>query len=151
NLKVIKKSRMKGPYIITLGNNWKICSSERISQSGNILSMDPMTTEDWIPATVPSTVLGTLVANRVYEDPYFGENLKAIPTDQFKVPWWYVAVFQINDSLDGTFARLYFDGINHRANIWLNGKLIADIDSVNGTYSRTSFDITNVITTGNNI
>jgi exo-1,4-beta-D-glucosaminidase len=142
---------MNDPHNISLGKHWKIRSSEHISQSGNVLSTDPVISKDWLPAIVPSTVLGTLTANKVYEDPYFGENLKSIPTDPFKVPWWYTTVFQLKEDLDGLFARLYFDGINYKANIWLNGKLIADINQIDGAYRRTSFEVTDAIVPGNNL
>lgn len=142
---------MKGPITIILNDNWKIRSSEAISQSGNTLSTDASISKDWLPAVVPSTILGTLVANKVYTDPYFGENLKAIPTDQFKAPWWYTTTFHIDDDQANLFARLYFDGINHKANVWLNGKLIANADAINGTYRITAFDASGAIVPGNNI
>ena len=36
---------------------------------------------------------------------------------------------------------LSFDGINHKANVWLNGKLIADSNTIDGTYRITAFDV----------
>ncbi|MCG2462208.1 hypothetical protein K8352_15720 [Flavobacteriaceae bacterium F89] len=142
---------MIDPNNIYLKDHWKLGSSEQISQSGNILSTDAAISKDWLPATVPGTVLGTLVTNGVYQDPYFGENLKAIPTDPFKAPWWYTTTFLIDSDRADPFARIYFDGINHKANVWLNGKLIADVNAINGTYRRTSFNVTGAIVPGNNV
>lgn len=142
---------MREPFNIVLSENWKLVSSENTSATGKILSTDPTYSQDWHPTKVPSTVLGTLVENEIYKDPYFGENLKTIPTEQFKVPWWYSTIFQINQDITEPYAMLCFDGINYKANVWLNGKLVADSTSIDGAYKRTSFDVTDAIISGNNI
>ena len=71
---------------------------------------------DLYPTTVPSTVLATLVKNKVYPDPYFGMNLRAIPgttygigmnfanmampaDSPFRPAWWYRTEFQIPKSV----------------------------------------------------
>ncbi len=138
-------------FKIKLTEDWKIQSSEHISQTGQEISTDPNLSTNWLQTQVPTTVLGALVANKVYEDPYFGENLKAIPTQQFKTPWWFITNFTIHPEQADLFAHLNFDGINYKANIWLNGHLIADSKTVDGAYRRTSFDISTYTTVGNNI
>ena len=55
---------------IELADNWSIQSSEKIEQSGNVISTNLDASKNWYSAKVPSTVLGTLVANEVYVDPY---------------------------------------------------------------------------------
>lgn len=142
---------MRKPFNIELSENWKLLSSANISATGKALSTNASLSIEGHPARVPSTVLGTLVENGDYKDPYFGENLKAIPTDQFKVPWWYVTTFQIDQKVTGLHGLLYFDGINYKANVWLNGKLVADSTSIDGAYKRTSFDVTEVIVSGTNM
>src|SRR5680860_571523 len=139
------------PYDISLTDNWKVQSSECISESGDALSTDPVLSLDWLPAKGPSTILGTLVENKVYEDPYFGENLKVIPTDQFKVPWWYTITFDIEKNPAELFATLCFGGINYKAIVWLNGKRIADSNDIEGAYKITSFDVSAAIIAGNNM
>ncbi|WP_339705213.1 glycoside hydrolase family 2 TIM barrel-domain containing protein [uncultured Kriegella sp.] len=136
---------------IELRENWKIQSSEQVSETGKMLSKEYSLAEDWQPAQVPSTILGTLVANQVYKDPYFGENLKHIPTEPFEVPWWYTTVFQINGKQTELNATLNFDGINYKANVWLNGKQIADSKAINGAFRITSFDVSDAIVSGSNI
>jgi len=138
-------------FNIELTQDWYIQSSEHISQNGKAISTDKHLSTNWIPTQVPTTVLGALVANKIYEDPYFGENLKAIPTQQFNVPWWFTTQFTIQADQADLFAQLNFDGINYKANIWLNGHLIADISTIDGAFRRTAFDITDFTTVGNNI
>ncbi|MUH34623.1 glycoside hydrolase family 2 [Zobellia amurskyensis] len=136
---------------IELKKDWKIQSSKYVPKTGDQLSLKSSLTENWIPTQIPSTVLGTLVENNIYKDPYYGKNLKDIPTEQFTVPWWYTTSFQISEEHAELNASLNFDGINYKANVWLNGKQIADSNAINGAYRITSFDISNAITSGKNI
>jgi len=48
----------------------------------------------------------------------------------------------------GRRITLHFDGINYRANIWLNGRRLADSSAVVGTYRRFDFDITDALKGG---
>ena len=136
---------------IELSDNWRIQSSSKISEKGHEISTQSKISNNWLAARVPSTVLSTLVANKVYEDPYFGENLKTIPTELFKVPWWYATNFELTRDQADNFARLNFDGINYKANVWLNGKLVADSTAIDGAFRITSFDVSEYLITGTNI
>ena len=68
-------------FHLELLDNWKISSSSDILESGKELSLNPVLSKSWLSCSVPTTVLGALVKNKVYEQPYFGENLKEIPTN----------------------------------------------------------------------
>ncbi|WP_149275307.1 glycosyl hydrolase 2 galactose-binding domain-containing protein [Pareuzebyella sediminis] len=139
------------PFKINLDQNWKIRSSLDLPYQGNTLSTDEKITTDWLDAAVPSTVLGTLVANKVYNNPYFADNLGKIPTGQFKSPWWYTTHFEIEENFKNHYANLKIDGINYKANIWLNGVLIADRNTINGAYKRFSLDISTSTEVGRNL
>jgi exo-1,4-beta-D-glucosaminidase len=142
---------MHKSFQIKLSDNWRIQSSSKVSEKGSEISTKPTISENWLPAVVPSTVLSTLVANKVYEDPYFGENLKNIPTELFKVSWWYTTSFELTKEQSNEFASLKFDGINYKANVWLNGQLIADATTIDGAFRITSFDVNTHIKSGSNI
>ena len=142
---------MHKSFQIKLSDNWRIQSSSKVSEKGSDISTNPTISENWLPAVVPSTVLSTLVANKVYEDPYFGENLKTIPTELFKVSWWYTSSFELTKEQSNEFASLKFDGINYKANVWLNGQLIADATDIDGAFRITSFDVSTHIKSGSNI
>ena len=133
-----------------LSDNWKIQSSKNVLENGGVVSTNDHNKITWIPAGVPSTVLGTLVANKIVENPYFGENLKKIPTEIFTVPWWYATHFALDGSESRKSAVLCFDGINYKANVWLNGKQIADFNTIDGAYRRTSFNVGEHIAAGKN-
>ena len=63
-----------------LQRGWAIQSSALIKEKGDTLSQNTFRpTVKWYPAAVPSTVVGTLVEDKIYPDPFFGMNLRLIP------------------------------------------------------------------------
>ncbi len=137
---------------IILSDNWQIRSSDGLSANGAALSSAAQTGDGWVNATVPSTVLGALCNAGVYKDPFFGKNLEKIPTAQFDVPWWYVTSFDIPAfSSDKEQARMFLDGFNYRANVWLNGKQILSSDTAFGAFRQFMCDITNVAQASNRL
>lgn len=131
--------------------DWTLISSKDAGKDGSILSTENTDINSWYQTEVPSTVLAALVKNGVYEDPYFGMNLKEIPVEQFKVPWWYRTEFEIAEDQAENVVLLSLDGINYKANIWLNGKSVADKEIVYGAYRRFQFDISSHLQSGKNI
>ncbi len=131
---------------ILLQKDWAIQSSEKITAKGDLISTTSFKPESWYPATVPSTIVGILVDNKVYPDPYFGTNIETLPgysaemrkgmpeNSPFKVPWWYRTVFKLPADYKGRNVWIKFHSINYRANIWLNGHLIADTSVIEGAY-----------------
>jgi len=131
---------------VTLEDLWYLQSSEKVKGTGAEISQSGFKIESWYPAVVPSTVLGTLVENNVYRDIFFGQNLQTVPTAPFEVSWWYRKEFTVPVGPGLTRTRLEFDGINYRANIWLNGKKVASADDVYGAYRRFSIDVSADVT-----
>ncbi|HVX40723.1 MAG TPA: beta galactosidase jelly roll domain-containing protein, partial [Gemmatimonadaceae bacterium] len=144
-----------------LHDGWMLQSSAKVGLDGATLSSPAYHASGWYRATVPSTVVGTLVQDGVFKDPFYGMNLRDIPGMTYKIglnfvhlpmdstspyakPWWYRTTFRAT-AKKGRHALLQFDGINYRANIWLNGKRIADSTEVAGTYRRYEFDVTDAL------
>jgi len=125
-----------------LHQNWQIQQSSKINQNGDILSTNQAITNGWYPATVPSTVMGTLTRNGQYKDLLIGTNYKQADRSPFNVSWWYRTQFNLPALKKGQHVSLQFDGLTYRANIWLNGKQFASKDEVFGPFCRFSFDIT---------
>jgi len=106
-------------------------------------------TSGWYRVKVPTTVFGGLIQNGIYKDPYSGKNLAEVegfqdilwrteemPEDsQFRDPWWFRTSFT---SRTGR-AILHLDGINYRAEVWLNGEKVAE--GLVGPYKRFEFDV----------
>jgi exo-1,4-beta-D-glucosaminidase len=147
-------SQTSMPEKLMLRDNWVIQSSKEIKADGKTISSASFQPEKWYPATVPSTVLATLVGNKVYPDPYYGSNIEAIPgyfskwegdmpeASPFSVPWWYRTQFTLPADYKGRNIWIKFHSINYKANIWLNGHLVADTAEVQGAYRLYNFDIT---------
>jgi len=92
--------------------------------------------KDWMPAVVPGTVLNSLVYNKVYPEPYFGLNNKItsnlIPDLNIVglnfYTYWLRTEFDLSkDEFEGKKSWLQVNGINYRAEIWLNGNMVGNI------------------------
>jgi exo-1,4-beta-D-glucosaminidase len=143
-----------------LHDGWKLQSSCQVSATGPKISIAGFETNGWHATTVPSTVVAALVADKTYPDPYFGDNLRTLPgmdypagkmfsnrampkDSPFRCSWWYRTEFPTPaDAASGRHVWLNFGGINNRANIWLNGKRVADSREAVGAYRTYEFDIT---------
>ena len=134
----------------TLDQGWSIQASAQVPAAGSAISVSGFDTVGWLPATVPATVLAALVANSRYQDLYVGTNLREVPTEPFERPWWYRTEFSLSEEEASRTVLLEFDGINHAANIWLNGRLVAPADDARGTYRRFQFDISQAVIVGEN-
>ncbi len=127
----------------SLTDGWQIISSTDISADGKALSSGEVENGNWVKATVPTTVLGALVEADVYKDPFYAKNLADIPSAPFENPWWFRTEFSINDfNANQEQLRLFIDGINYRANFWLNGVQIASQDTLFGAFRQFVIDIT---------
>jgi exo-1,4-beta-D-glucosaminidase len=145
---------------IILKENWVIHSSAAVEAEGAAISTMEYEPEGWVPATVPSTVLAALIENGVYPDPYYGTNVESLPgiitgrrgempeDSPFRVPWWYRTEFKLPAGYRDKNIWIHFPSINYRANIWLNGKLLADTTVVEGAYRLFDFDITDYVVPG---
>jgi exo-1,4-beta-D-glucosaminidase len=160
-LLVAVDARAQERHILEAG--WLLQSSASVGVDGAKISASTYPATGWHRATVPSTVVGTLVEDGVYPDPFFGMNLRALPgmtypvgrnfarlpmdsQSPFAVPWWYRTSFRVPGAMRGRHVLLHFDGINYRANIWLNGRRLADSSGVAGTYRRYELDVTDAVT-----
>ncbi len=94
---------------------------------------------------MPATVLQILQENGVYKDLYFGMNL-ATPGDLWKQDWWYRTTFTAPPGRE--VYSLIFKGINYRADIWLNGRRVANRATVVGMYDEFEFNVTEFIVRG---
>jgi hypothetical protein len=98
-------------------------------------------TTGWFRATVPGTVLTTLVANGVYPEPLYGENNRPtiIPESLSRTSYWYRTTVAVPRVFAGYRVWLTFEGINYTADVWVNGARMGDI---RGAFARGRFDVT---------
>lgn len=136
--------------------HWLVQSSSSVGLDGVQLSSADVDRSAWYAAELPATVLGVLVAHGVYPDPFIGKNfleLKGLgpahqnfsnhpmPDDSpFAVPWWFFTELECRSHGSNTpHTWLELSGLNYRANLFLNGKLVADSSQLVGAYR--AFDV----------
>ena len=108
------------------GGNWKLQRASQVNGSGEAISKIGYSDSDWIPATVPGTVLTSYMNIGAIPNPNFADNQLQISESYFLSDFWYRNEFTVTNPADYVF--LNFDGINWEANIFLNGKNIGNID-----------------------
>ncbi|HVU45165.1 MAG TPA: hypothetical protein VHD85_03505, partial [Terracidiphilus sp.] len=111
------------PQPLVIDSGWQLQDVAKATQSGAQVSSASFSTTGWYVATVPGTVLTTLVNNRVYPEPLYGENDRPeiIPESLVHTSYWYRTVFEVPAAYAGKHIWLNFDGINYSSVIWLNG------------------------------
>jgi exo-1,4-beta-D-glucosaminidase len=150
---------------IKLQQGWMVQSSCRTGEKGEQISSLKFESAGWHRTQVPSTVLAALVRDKTYPDPYFAMNLRSIPgttypiatnfahqpvpdDSPFKCTWWYRTEFFAPAGFRNRNVWLHFSGINYRANVWLNGKQIADSAQMAGAYREFEFNISQAVKAG---
>ena len=69
-----------------------------------------------------------------------------MPDDSpFRCSWWYRTEFTIPARFQQKTAWLHFDGINYRANVWLNGRQLADAKDMAGAFRAFEFDVSKLV------
>ena len=133
---------------LELRENWTVCSSATANASGQQISTKGFDTDKWYKTSVPSTVMNTLLKNGLFKDAFVGNNLEKIDRRQFDVPWWYRTEFKLNAVKPNT--ELIFEGINYRANIWINGKKAFSSDSIFGSFRMFKLKVADYLVKGKN-
>ena len=122
------------------------CGQSAASRRGSRVTA-ASTTSGWYTATVPGTVLTTLVNNHVYPEPLYGENNRPeiIPDSLARTSYWYRTADRGSRAYKDHHVWLNFDGINYSAAVWVNG---AQVGTMRGAFIRGIFDITAHVTPG---
>lgn len=126
-------------------DGWKMMDAAKVAADGSQVSLVGFQSRDWYQAVVPGTVLTTLVNNRVYPEPLYGENMRSIPESLNKTSYWYRSAITIPASYAGRHVWLHFAGVNYSAEVWVNG---ARSGEIRGAFIRGDFDITPLVKAG---
>src|SRR6266496_2002539 len=144
---------------LALGKGWSLQTSAKVTAKGEVISTPRFSAAGWHQATIPSTVVAALVKDKTLPDPFPGMNLRSFPgvtypigtnfsnipmaaDSPYAVSWWFRKQFAVPASYKGKTVWLKFNGINYRANIFLNGKQIANADEVAGAWRTYEFNVT---------
>lgn len=123
--------------------NWKIAPSASLQRDGKTLSSEGVHGSEWTTVQMPATIMGALVNTGVYPDIFYAKNLEKVDRKQFESSWWYCTTFELNDfHAEQEQVRLLFEGVNYRANVWLNGVLVADSLQFWNAFRQFDLDVT---------
>jgi len=150
---------------LMLHEGWTLQTSAKVEAKGEVISTSGFAPKGWHTANIPSTVVAALVKDKTLADPFAGMNLRSYPgvdypiggnfsniamssDSPYAVSWWYRKAFTVPAAYKGKTIWLKFNGINYRANIFLNGKQIAKSDDVAGAWRTYEFNITSTAKPG---
>jgi hypothetical protein len=127
------------------GGNWKIQRASEVTGTGENISKPGFENNDWVVATVPGTALVSYWNAGALPDPNYADNQLMISESFFNSDFWYRNEFEVPSTFKGERMFLNFDGINWKAEIFVNGKQTGRID---GAFIRGKFDVTDLIKPG---
>jgi exo-1,4-beta-D-glucosaminidase len=165
NLLFAANASSKSTDKLVLREHWALQSSAKVDAKGEIISTAAFVPRGWHDATVPTTVVAALVRDKSLPDPFFAMNLRQFPgvtypiggnfsniamqpDSPYAVSWWYRKQFIAPASYNGRTVWLNFKGINYRANVWLNGKQIADSNDIAGAWRTYELNVTGALKPG---
>ena len=127
------------------GGDWKVQRMNLVNADGAAISRTGFQDDNWVIATVPGTVLVSYWNVGALPDPNYGSNQLYISDSFFYSDFWYRTEFTAPSSYNGKRVHLNLDGINWKAEVYLNGRNIGRID---GAFMRGKFDVTDLIVPG---
>lgn len=130
------------------GGNWKLQRASEVAVSGEEISTPEFKPENWIVATVPGTVLSSYKNIGAIADPNYADNQLQVSESFFWSNFWYRDEFEVPEGFKQDRLFLNFDGINWKANVYLNGKKLGRIE---GAFMRGKFDVTDLVVPGKNV
>ena len=130
------------------GGEWRVQrSSSLVKGEGGEFSKLGFQDADWIVATVPGTVLTSYLNVEAVPDPGYGANQLYVSDSFFYSDFWYRTEFTVPELAVGKIAWLNFDGINWKADVFLNGGKLGRIE---GAFATSQFNVTKTLRPGKN-
>jgi hypothetical protein len=142
NALVPRDSVSGGSTSWTLANNWFLAVDPPNFSEASTLPHPGPDPRHWIRATVPGTVLTSMIDRGIYPEPDYGLNNLAIPETLNKQSYWYRVAFETPKQAAGHHLTLTFNGINYAAQVTLNGH---PLGSIKGAFLRGSFDVSGLL------
>ncbi|MGB7136809.1 MAG: LamG-like jellyroll fold domain-containing protein [Acidobacteriaceae bacterium] len=136
------RSEMVGDNPWKVRGGWRLTSAPDVKATGDAISDPGFDDRHWLVATVPGTVLTTMVDRGVYPNPDYGLNNMAIPESLAHQDYWYRVEFRAPAAAHGRRLTLTFLGVNYAAEVWLNGRKLGGFE---GAFLRGRFDVTGLV------
>lgn len=137
-----------GGRLTLSGGGWQLQRASEVQAGGVEIASPAYKAEGWVTATVPGTVLTSYKNVGALADPNYADNQLMISESFFNSNFWYRNEFQVPTSFKRDRVFLNFDGINWKANVYLNGKQVGRLE---GAFIRGKFDVTDCVKEGTNV
>lgn len=137
-----------GERLTLSGGGWQLQRASEVQAGGVEIASPAYKAEGWVTATVPGTVLTSYKNVGALADPNYADNQLMISESFFNSNFWYRNEFQLPPSFKRDRIFLNFDGINWKANVYLNGKQVGRLE---GAFIRGKFDVTDCVKEGTNV
>ena len=129
------------------GGNWCLQRASEVDARGEQIASEGFDCGNWLTATVPGTVLTSFINIGAVPNPNYADDVDQISESFFRSNFWYRDEFEVASELDGDQQWLNFDGINWKANVFLNGQCLGRIE---GAFMRGKFNVTGLLRKGKN-
>jgi beta-mannosidase len=106
----------------------------------NSVKADTRDTRWWYQATVPGSVLNDLMDNQMVPDPHFELNSKLVEWVSART-WVYKKSFRLPADVKGQEITLCLEGIDYKAEIFVNGKQIGTHEGMFLPFSKNITDL----------
>lgn len=137
-----------GSRLTLSGGGWQLQRASEVQAGGVEIASPAYKAEGWVTATVPGTVLTSYRNVGALADPNYADNQLMISESFFNSNFWYRNEFQMPPSFKRDRIFLNFDGINWKANVYLNGRQVGRLE---GAFIRGKFDVTDCVKEGTNV
>lgn len=127
------------------GGNWRVERRSEVTACGEVLSTAGYADDDWLPATVPGTVLAAFQNAGAVPDWRIADHVFQISDRYFTADFWYRNHFYVPEEMAGKRVWLCFDAINWKADAYFNGRRLGNIC---GAFQRKRFDVTGQLRKG---
>lgn len=123
------------------GTDWRLRPQAEVSGGVADLSSTGYDASGWVKAIVPGTAFSAYVAAGIEQDPNFGDNIHRVDRKKYDRSFWYRTTFRVPEDFTKELLWLNFNGVNRRAEIYLNGVELGRLD---GFMHRGRFNITDI-------
>lgn len=136
--------------------HWQIQDTAKAQEAGAAISTTGFATAEWFPVSARATVMAGLLENDVFKfDVFHSDNLRAVQVPDasgnlFVTPWWYRAGFSLARAPASRHTLLRTHGIIASADVWVNGRQVADHADIAGAYPVRDIDVTRWVKPGAN-
>ena len=140
--------KAEGNKYALMGGGWMLQRSSEVDATGEVISKTGFNTQNWVVATVPGTVLTSYKNVGAIPNPNYADNIFQVSESFFNSDFWYRNEFEVAKDFAKEKVFLNFDGLNWKADIYLNGEKIGRQE---GAFIRGTYDVTNRLVEGKNV